>query len=230
MVAGSVPATMRGPPSYSDSCVEPGSVKGTFWAAVTPASGPPHATATTSRSSQAERQAVRKDRGKTSFADPALRLFKSIGRTMEGHSAHRKVDDRVRGPWIAVSRLADASGVQKRAGRERVRDVVPHPAGLRAPVRAKERGNVGVAGAAVRCPGKRERGGGTPRVGDVLPQGIAEASMAERHIARFEGPRERRQHVPLRRGEPALMHLRGDRRGRIEEGEVLPPRDRAVVV
>src|SRR2546427_6997394 len=87
-----------------------------------------------------------------------------------------------------------------------------------------------MAGAAVRRPRECERSGCARRIGDVLPEGIAEAPMTESDAARLEGPREPGEQVALRGRQPRLMHLRRDRRRRIEEVEILARRDGAVVV
>src|SRR5438270_13471572 len=98
---------------------------------------------------------------------------------MEGHRARRKVQDRVRGTRISIAWLTHAAGVHKRAGGERVGSVVPHAAGLSFGVAPEERGDVGMAGAAVRCPREPKRSGRAPWIRDVLPQRIAEASVAQ---------------------------------------------------
>src|SRR5438309_2420093 len=150
--------------------------------------------------SQTEAKAVREDRGKTAFANPALRFIDSIGRTMKCHGAFRKVKDRVGGAGITIARLTDAARVQERARRKRVWRVVAHPSWLLRLAGAKKRGHMGVARAAVRGLRERERCRGAPRVGHVLPQRIAKAPMAERHVADLERSRERSEHVELRDG------------------------------
>src|SRR2546430_4392941 len=193
---------------------------------------PPHPTrsAAMTMTSQTEAKAVCEDRRKPPRADAALRLIDSISRTMKCDGPGRKVDDRVRGAGIAVARLADAAWVQERTGREGIRGVVGHAARLLFVAGPEERWHVGVAGAAVRGLGKRDRSGGALRIGHVLPPGIAKAPVAQSHVARLERPWQRRQHVALRGREPLLMHLRRGGRRRIEEAEVFPRRDGAVVV
>src|SRR5438046_9707418 len=87
-----------------------------------------------------------------------------------------------------------------------------------------------VAGTAVRRPRERERSGRAPRIGDVLPEGVAQAPMAKSDATRLEGPREPGEQVALRGCQPRLMHLRRDRGGRVEEGEIIARRDGAVKV
>src|SRR5438552_5936154 len=199
-------------------------------ASVTCAAGPPHAIVATSRTSQTERKAIREDRRKTSFPDPALRLRKLIRRTMEGHRARRKVQHRVCGTRISIAGLAHAAGIHKRAGGERVGSLVLHSAGLSFRIGPKQRGDMRVAGAAVRRLRERERSGRAPRISDVLPEGIAQAPMTKSDAACLEGPGESGEHVALRGREPPLMYLRRDRGGRIEEVEIFARRDGAVMV
>src|SRR5439155_24937722 len=115
---------------------------------------------------------------------------------------------RVRGTRISVTGLADAAGIHKRAGGKRVGGLVLHAAGLSFRIGPKQRGDMRVAGTAVRRPRERERSGRAPRIGDVLPEGVAQAPMTESDPARLEGPREPGEQLALRGCQPRLMHLR----------------------
>src|SRR5437868_11958121 len=97
---------------------------------------------------------------------------------MEGHRARRKVQDRVRGTRISIAWLTHAAGVHKRAGGERVGSVVPHAAGLSFCVAPEERGDVRMAGAAVRCTRELKRRGRASWIRVVLKQRIAKAYVA----------------------------------------------------
>src|SRR5438093_2084267 len=201
---------------------------------VTPAPAPPQATTSVARTipSQAKPKTVREDRGEPALADPALRFLDSIGCPMEGNgtSGIAKVEDRVRRAGIAVARLPDAAGVQERTRRERIRRLVAHAARLSAGTGAKERRHVGMAGAAVRGLRECEGSGRAARIGHVLPERIAQAPVTEGHVARLERAWKCREHVALRRRQPGLMRFGRDRRGRVEEIEILTRRDRAIVI
>src|SRR6266568_4193567 len=174
----------------------------------------PTASAATKTKSQTEAKAVREYRRKPPLADTALRLIDPIPGTMKCHGPRRKVDHGVRGTRIAVAWLPDAARVQERARREGIGRVVTDTARLLFLPAAEERRYVRVASAAVRRLRDGERCGGARRICYVLPERVAEAPVAERHVARLERARERRKHVALLGGEPPLMHLRrGGRRG-----------------
>src|SRR5207245_11590931 len=150
---------------------------------------------------------------RTSVPDPALRFIESIQPTMEGHRAPRKVQHGIRGARISIAGLAHAAGIHKRAGGEWVGDLVLNAAGLSFRIGPKQRGDMRVAGAAVRRPRERERSGRAPRIGDVLPEGIAEAPMTESDPARLEGPREPGEQGAGGGWQPCWMPLRRARGG-----------------
>src|SRR6266850_6982467 len=228
-----VPTISAGGPSYFEACVVATSLYATAPCAGAGPAAPAQAPRKIARtpSLHTDREAVGEDLGEAARSDASLRLGHLIRGTIEGGGPGDRVEHCVRGPRIAVARLADAPRVDQALRSKRVRGP-----GLRTQLAQalalslEERWDVRVPVAGEGRLGASERRRGRRHARDVLPHRIAQAPVTQREALDRLDRRQTAEEIAFRGGQPLRVQLRRDRRAVVEKLEPLAGRDGAVVI